>query len=77
MLKQPFYNLDGVENNFAKLYGENTVAQKERYQNAYENYLRSLGYRIKYKWTWKNYRDLLITIGIILIMLSKRKVTNH
>ena len=38
MLKQPFYNLDGVENNFAKLYGENTVAQKERYQNAFEEF---------------------------------------
>ncbi len=39
---------------------------EEKYQRAYENYLRSLGYKIKYKWTWKNYRDFFITILIII-----------
>lgn len=39
---------------------------EQKYQEAYEGYLRSLGYKIKYKWTWKNYRDLLITILIII-----------
>ncbi len=42
---------------------------EQKYQDAYEGYLRSLGYKIKYKWTWKNYRDFLITI-IILIMIG-------
>lgn len=47
---------------------ENLQAQYERkYQVAYENYLRSLGYKIKYKWTWENYRDLLIIIVIIVV----------
>lgn len=46
---------------------KNMQAQYEqKYQEAYEGYLRSLGYKIKYKWTWKNYRDLLITILIII-----------
>lgn len=45
----------------------NMQAQYEqKYQEAYEGYLRSLGYKIKYKWTWKNYRDLLITILVII-----------
>ncbi len=38
---------------------------EQKYQRAYENYLRSLGYKIKYKWTWKNYKDFFITILII------------
>lgn len=45
----------------------NMQAQYEqKYQEAYEGYLRSLGYKIKYKWTWKDYRDLLITILVII-----------
>ena len=40
------------------------------YQKAYEDYLRSLGYKIKYKWTWKNYKDLLITILVIAIICA-------
>ena len=38
---------------------------EQRYQQAYEGYLRSLGYKIKYKWTWKRFRDLVITLLII------------
>lgn len=38
------------------------------YNNAYENYLRSLGYRIKHRWTKENTRDLLITIGVIVVV---------
>lgn len=38
------------------------------YNNAYENYLRSLGYKIKHKWTKENTRDLLITIGVIIVV---------
>ena len=46
---------------------KNVQAQYEqKYQQAYEDYLRNLGYKIKYKWTWKNYKDLLITILIII-----------
>lgn len=39
---------------------------EQEYQNAYYNYLRSLGYRIKEKWTWKKTKDLIITILIII-----------
>lgn len=41
----------------------------KQYQNAYEDYLRSLGYRIKHKWTKENYRDFFITLGIIIIIV--------
>lgn len=43
---------------------------EEKYNQAYESYLKNLGYKIKYKWTWKNYRDLLITILIIIIICT-------
>lgn len=43
---------------------------EQRYQQAYEGYLRSLGYKIKYKWTWKRLRDLLITIFIIMVICT-------
>lgn len=40
------------------------------YQNAYENYLRSLGYRIKKRWTKEKIRDLFITILIIVVIFA-------
>lgn len=43
---------------------------EQKYQDAYENYLRSLGYKIKYKWTWKNYKQLLITIMVIIAVCT-------
>lgn len=43
---------------------------EQRYQQAYEGYLRSLGYKIKYKWTWKRLRELLITIFIIIVICA-------
>lgn len=43
---------------------------EQRYQQAYEGYLRSLGYKIKYKWTWKRFRDLMITIFIISVICT-------
>ena len=47
---------------------QNDIKQQyeQKYQEAYEGYLRRLGYKIKYKWTWKNYRDFLIAILIII-----------
>lgn len=40
------------------------------YQNAYENYLRSLGYRIRERWTKEKIRDLFITILIIVVIFA-------
>lgn len=40
------------------------------YQNAYENYLRSLGYRIRKSWTKEKIRDLFITILIIVVIFA-------
>lgn len=39
----------------------------KEYENAYYDYLKSLGYKIKYKWTKENIKDILI---VILIMIS-------
>jgi len=41
---------------------------QQEYQNAYYNYLRSLGYRIKERWTWKKTKELLITLLIIVVV---------
>lgn len=45
---------------------------QEQYENAYYNYLRNLGYRIKEKWTWEKTKKLIIIIfimiGILLIL---------
>ena len=38
----------------------------KEYENAYYNYLRSLGYKIKHKWTKKNFIDLIIVIAIMI-----------
>ena len=40
----------------------------QEYENAYENYLRSLGYKVKHKWTKENFRDFFIVIGIMVII---------
>ena len=40
----------------------------KEYQNAYENYLRNLGYRVKHRWTKENFRDFFIVIGIMIII---------
>ena len=42
-------------------------AEKE-YNEAYEAYLRSLGYKIKYKRTLKEYVNVLLTILILIII---------
>lgn len=45
---------------------------QEQYENAYYSYLRSLGYKIKERWTWQKTKKLLIVllilIGIIIIL---------
>lgn len=41
---------------------------RRRYLEAYDNYLRSLGYRVKYRWTWDRVRALLITIGVMILI---------
>lgn len=40
----------------------------KEYENAYYNYLRSLGFKIKHKWTKENIIDFIIVIGIMAII---------
>lgn len=64
IIKEELRKQDEIRQNLQNEY-------EQKYQKAYEGYLRGLGYKIKYKWTWKNYRDLIITILIIsMICLS-------
>ena len=42
---------------------------EQQYENAYYNYLRSLGYRIKEKWTWEKTKKLILTLFIMLGIL--------
>ncbi len=39
------------------------------YRQAYNDYWRSKGYKIKEKWTWKKTKDLLKALGIILLII--------
>lgn len=48
MLKQPFFNLDGIENNFISLYGENSLNQKDRYTCAFNKFKQIYGYDSAY-----------------------------
>lgn len=40
----------------------------KEYENAYYNYLRSLGYKVKHKWTKENFIDLIIVLAIMAII---------
>ena len=58
-----------------KLYQEEMQQRKKmqenlnkEYENAYYNYLRSLGYRVKHKWTKENVKDFFIVIGIMMLI---------
>lgn len=40
-----------------------------QYENAYYDYLRSLGYRIKERWTWEKTKKLIVSILIMIGIL--------
>lgn len=44
-------------------------AYQEEEERAYRNYLRSLGYKVKERWTWKRFVRLLKVLGVILIII--------
>lgn len=43
---------------------------QERYVEAYDNYLRSRGYKLKYKWTFKRVLNVILIIICILITFT-------
>lgn len=60
-----------------RLRREENIRRKEmqenlnrEYENAYYNYLRSLGYRIKHKWTKENIFDFFIVLVIMAIIIT-------
>lgn len=48
-------------------YAKQQAEMEKQYNNAYYNYLKSLGYKVKFKWTWKQYVTLFI---VILVLIS-------
>lgn len=42
---------------------------EKSYANAYNNYLRSLGYRVKERWTWSRFLNLLKVLAILLVII--------
>lgn len=42
----------------------------KEYENAYYNYLRSLGYKVKHRWTKENVKDIFIVIIIMAIIIT-------
>ncbi len=41
----------------------------KEYANAYNNYLRSLGYKVKESWTKEKTKDLLLVIAIFIVLI--------
>ena len=42
----------------------------KEYENAYYDYLKSLGYKVKHSWTKENFKDILIVIIIMAIIIT-------
>lgn len=47
-------------------YAKQQEEMEKQYNNAYYKYLKSLGYKVKFKWTWKQYLTLLIVIVVLI-----------
>lgn len=68
---QQQYNQKATQEELEKMQQQIKKMQNQyekKYQQAYEGYLKSLGYKIKYKWTWDRFKDLLKTILIMIII---------
>ena len=48
-------------------YVKQRAEMEKQYNNAYYKYLKSLGYKVKFKWTWKQFLMLLIVIAVLVI----------
>lgn len=64
--KQQTINEEDYEYNNAKKLQEE---MNRAYANAYNNYLRSLGYKVREPWTFKKFINLLKVLGILAIAI--------
>ena len=64
--KQQTINEEDYECNNAKKLQEE---MNRAYANAYNNYLRSLGYKVREPWTFKKFINLLKVLGILAIAI--------
>lgn len=62
MFKQTFSNQKRQKKRIQNAY-------REGYQDAYANFWRSQGYRVRKPWTWKRVKELLKSIGIFSLVL--------
>ena len=51
-----------------QMYAKQKAEIERQYNNAYYKYLKSLGYKVKFKWTWKQYVMLFIIIAVLVII---------
>ena len=42
----------------------------EEYRKQYEDYFRSLGYKIKHKWTFKDFLTIILVIGVLVVIFG-------
>ena len=42
----------------------------EEYRKQYEDYFRSLGYKIKHKWTLKDFLTIILVIGVLVVIFG-------
>lgn len=49
-------------------YAKQQAELEKQYNNAYYKYLKSLGYKVKFKWTWKQYLMLFIIVAVLIIV---------
>lgn len=80
------YNYDNIQNNEEQTWRDYyaSLSSKEQrkvrrnieksaqneYRNLYEDYFRSLGYKVRHKWTWREIRILLIIILVIISLFG-------
>lgn len=78
---QTVYNNDLENDNWREIYSKLSKKEQkkikkkiekqanEEYRKMYEDYLRNLGYRVKHKWTFKEFLSIVLAIIIIVIIL--------
>ena len=68
--KQQEYEQKRYEKQVRKQQEQYQKQINEQYENAYYDYLRSLGYKIKEKWTWKKTLNLIIIVVAIIMIFG-------
>lgn len=66
--KKAYANLSKKEQH--KIMKEVQKEANAEYRKQYEDYFRSLGYKIKHKWTLKDFLTIILVIGVLVIIVG-------